>query len=239
MKVYKALTIIGIMAVLGLITSYIYVKTTNTPVSSPYWLFNWNPPPSKNEIPLALAYPETFIMSFPNGTLVMADMLLTFNGELAENTLVQVENASSQIPPQGHVSSIAIGFEEAFLPNQTASIQEGYTWGGGAVCVVFSRTQPSSPVWSNLTVYWENNVTFPVAGDYSPSIFITFDDGSQPVQYTYTQIKVHVLSASEVNAENTNRLNLGLTFAILAFSYIEGLWIIRELLKKQEKASLR
>lgn len=234
MKAYKILCSVLILLFLVIIATYSAVIIGNIPVSSSIPLFNWNPPPSKNEIPLALAYPETFVMSFPNGTLVMADMLLTFNGELAENTLVQVENASSQIPPLGHVSSIAVGFEEAFLPNQTTSIQQGYTWGGGAVCAVFSRTQPSPPVWSNLTVYWENNVTFPVAGDYSPSVFITFDDGSSPVQYTYSQIKVHVISASEVNAQNMSRLTFALTIALLGFSFIEGFMVIYEILSKEE-----
>lgn len=239
MKVYKVLTIVGIIAILGLITSYIYVITTNIPVSSPYWPFNWNPPPSTKEIPLALAYPETFIISGPNGTLLIADMLLTFNGELAENTLVQVTNASCQLAPDAiHIDSVTVGFQGAFLPNMAASIRQGFTWGGGTPCAVFDRNQTSLPnTWSYLNIFWENNITFPVAGDYPPSIFITFDNGSLPIQYTYSQIRVHVLSASEVNAENTNRLNLSLTFAILAFSYIEGLWVIRELLKKQEKTS--
>jgi hypothetical protein len=166
----------------------------------------------------------------------MADMLLTFNGELAENTLVYAENASCQLPPHAmHVSALAVGFEGAFLPNITRDIQQGHTWGGGAACVIYSRMQQSLPnAWSYLNVSWQNDVIFPVAGDYSPSIFITFDDGSSPIQYTYSQIKVHVLSASEVNAEKTNRLNLGLTIAILAFSYIEGLIVIKELVKNEE-----
>jgi hypothetical protein len=168
----------------------------------------------------------------------MADMLLTFSGELAENTIVHAENASCQLPPseqEMHVSTITVGFQGAFLPNTTRNIQQGFTWGGGAGCVVFSRTQQSLPdAWSNLTVFWQNDVIFPVAGDYPPSIFITFDDGSSPIQYTYSQIKVHVLSASEVNVENTNRLNLGLTSALFLFSFIEGFMVIHELLKKEE-----
>ena len=134
-----------------------------------------------------------------------------------------------------HVSALAVGFEGAFLLNETSAIQQGNTWGGGEACVIFGRMQQSLPnAWSYLNVSWENAVIFPVAGDYSPSLFITFDDGSSPIQYTYTQIKVHVLSASEVSAENTKRLNLGLTFAILAFSYIEGFMVINELFKNEE-----
>jgi hypothetical protein len=178
-------------------------------------------------------------MGFPNVTL-MADMLLTFNGELAENTLVQIENASCQVSPQGqgqgaHVTVAVFGFQESFPPNITSAIEQGKSWGGGVACVIFNRTQQSSPyTWSYLDVIFENEVIFPVAGDYSPSVFIMFDDGSSPVQYTYSQIKVHVLSASEVSAANTNRLNLGLTIAILGFSFIEGFMIIYELLKKEE-----
>jgi hypothetical protein len=235
MKVYKIALAVLILVFLLVISAYIVVITRNITVSSSCWLFDWNPPPARNTIPLALTYPEALIPSFPNGTMFMANMLLAFDGELAEKTLLQVENASCEIPPQGNVNVIAIGFQDAFLPNATSNIQQGYIWGNGAVCVVFSRTQQSPPEsWSNLTVAWENNIFFPVSGDYSPSIFMTVDNGPSPIQYTYSQIKVHVLSASEVNAENTNRLNLGLTFAILAFSYIEGFMVIHELLKKEE-----
>ena len=235
MNAYKIISAVLIVVFLLVISAYVVVITRNITVSSSIWLFDWNPPPARNAIPLALTYPEALVPSFPNGTMFMANMLLIFSGELEENTLVQVENASCQIPPQGNVNVIAIGFQDAFLPNATSNIQQGYTWGNGAVCVAFSRTQQSPPEsWSNLTVAWQNNIMFPVAGDYSPSIFMTVDDSSSPVQYTYSQIKVHVLSASEVNAERTNRLNLGLTFAVLAFSYIEGFMVIHELLKKEE-----
>lgn len=235
MNAFKMASAILILVFLLFVSAYVVVITRNITVSSSCWLFNWNPPPSTNDIPLALAYPETLIMSFPNGTLLMADMLLTFRGELAENTLVQIENASCQTPPEGiDVSNIVVGFEGAFLPNMTESIQEGQTWGGGAMCVLFSRSQSLPDGWSNFSVSWQNDVIFPVAGDYSPSIFVTFDDGSPSIQYTYSQIKVHVLSASEVNAENTNRIDVGLTFAILAFSFIEGFMVIYELLKKEQ-----
>jgi hypothetical protein len=236
MRIFKILSAILIVVFLLFITAYVVVITRNLTVSSSCWLFDWNPPPAEHQIPLALAYPETFIMSFPNGTLLMADMILTFNGELTENTLVHVENASCQLPPgQGmYLTGVVVGFEGAFLPNETSYIQQGYTWGGGTACVAFSSTQPILPnAWTNLTVFWENNVTFPVAGDYSPSISMSFDNGTL-LQYTYTQIKVHVLSTSEVNAENTNRLNLGLTIALLGFSFIEGFMVIYELLKKEE-----
>ena len=224
-----------IMVFLLVISAYVIVITQNITVSSSNWLFNWNPPPAKNAIPLGLTYPEALIPSFPNGTMFMANMLLTFNGELEENTLIQVENASCQIPPLGNANVIAIGFQDAFLPNMTSNIQKGYTWGNGAVCVVFTQTpQNPSETWSNLTVSWENNITFPVAGDYSPSIFATFGNNPSPVQYTFDQIKIHVLSASEVNAEKTNRLNLSLTIAIVGFSFIEGFMVIHELLKKEE-----
>ena len=78
-----------------------------------------------------------------------------------------------------------------------------------------------------MTIMAQDEMYFPVAGDYSPTIFIQFFNGTG-IQYTYNEIKVHVLSASEVEAVNTNKLNLAVTYVLLFSSYIQGLVIVRE-----------
>jgi len=50
-------------------------------------------------------------------------------------------------------------------------------------------------------------------------------------------MKLHVVAESEVEAENANRGNLVLTFALLGFSFIEGFMVIIDLLEKRKKKS--
>lgn len=60
---------------------------------------------------------------------------------------------------------------------------------------------------------------FPVAGDYSPSIVIVYQNGSR-ILYTDHEVKFHVCSPSELQTQLFNQLIVLLTLALVIFSFI-------------------
>lgn len=228
-KVIKV-AIVGILLFLAVTTLYVIVITQNIPF--PY--FNWNPSPKLGVIPFGLSYPDIPGVEIP-GTYLVASFLLTYNGTMAENVPIQVVNATSVIFTDDYADlwNVQVGFQQAIPWNFKKAFEQSGLYIGGLSGVLFSRNivNPNS---STLFPLSEDEIYFPVAGDYSPTIHIHFYNGTSSL-YTYNEMKVHVLATSEVEAENTNRLNVALTFALLAFSYIEGLVMIRELWANRER----
>jgi hypothetical protein len=69
--------------------------------------------------------------------------------------------------------------------------------------------------------------SFPVSGDYSPSIILEFDNGSVE-GYTYNEIKLHVPPASEIRTHALNQISGIVAIALLIFSFIQLRKIINE-----------
>jgi len=222
-------TIVAVMTILVIyifLTSFVVIIIENIP--NPIL----NPPPSPNLIPIGISYPDRPGITIP-GTDLFVSFILTFNGSIAENTPIQVTNAYCQILSKkvANVWTVQVGFQQALPWAFKESFEEGGTYISGLSGVSFTRHFQDindTVLWPSMDVFY-----FPVAGDFSPAISITYDNGTE-VLYTYDQIKVHVLSASEVEVMNINRLNLGLSYVLLFFTYVEGIVIIRELFKTQE-----
>jgi len=206
------------------ITMFVIIITRN--ISFPII----NPAPSLKLIPIGLSYPDTPGLTIP-GTGLIASFVLASNGSIAENTCVQVANATCQLISNEYygIWIVDIGFQQGIPWDFKDVFQHGGMYISGLSGVSFRRDFQNSSV----LIPSENAIYFPVAGDFSPAIRITFFNGTD-ILYTYNQIKVHVLSASENEATNTNKLNLALSYALLFFSYLEGIVIIKELSKTQE-----
>jgi hypothetical protein len=228
MNAGKGVATAAILIILAIITLYVIVIAQN--ITFPYW----NPPPNLRVIPFGLSYPDIPGMEIP-GTYLIVSFLLASNGTIAENVPIQVVNATGQIisSDYANVWNVQVGFQQAIPWDFKKYFEQRGMYIGGLSGVHFSR-DVMNPNSSALLPLSENEIYFPVAGDYSPTIRIDLYNGTS-ILYTYSQMKVHVLSASEVEATNTNRLNLGLAFALLGFSYIQGLVMIRELWTNREK----
>jgi hypothetical protein len=203
-----------ILIFLAIITLFIYV--------------NWNPSPKLNVIPFGLSFPD-LPGYYTEQTGLLISMMITYNGTMAENMPIQVIDPACEIASSNfsNVWTVAVGFQEAIPWDFRDAFQHGGFYVGGVGGAFFRNTNNSAYLSAS-----EEEFYFPVSGDFSPTIFITFFNGTS-VSYTYSEMKLHVSSTSEVNAENTNRNSLVLTIALLGFSYIEGFMMIKELLEKR------
>ena len=66
---------------------------------------------------------------------------------------------------------------------------------------------------------------FPVSGNYSPTMIIRFRGGSYD-ERTYDKLKLHVLSASEIQTQALNQINSLIAVILLIFGYIEALKLV-------------
>lgn len=208
--------VIGILVFLVAITIFIYI--------------NLNPQSQLQIVPFGLSYPDS--PEYVSGkTNLSISMMIVYNGTLAENSPFVAVNSTCDIafPYNNEIWTVEVGFPEAIPSNFKSHFKTGGRYIGGLGGVTFTNENKSG----SLDVYAPENY-FPVAGDYSPAIFITFFNGTN-AYYTYNQMKLHVVAESEVEAQNADRSNLVLTFALLGFSYIEGFMIIRDLLEKRKK----
>lgn len=229
----KIIACLALLVIFAPITFYVVITTNSIPFPI------LNPQPRFNPIPIQIFYPDKAGLAVNEAGLI-ALFTMNFNETIAENTPIQIANAVGQIHSSSdylNVSDVEIGFKQAIPWYYKDTLQQGSLYFSpfltGVHFVHFSESREDV----NLTIMSQDEMYFPVAGDYSPTIFIQFFNGTN-IQYTYSEIKVHVLSASEVEAEKTSKLNLAVTYVLLFFSYIQGIVIILELFKSQEKPAI-
>jgi hypothetical protein len=202
-------------------------------------------PDAERTVPILLSYPETpdIRLGFGgNQSYFSIVFLLKTQGYLAENVQIEIINAScvSYLPKNMTVKVI--------FPNAVDSnLKEILSSGSGIIgnnqigFLVFEDNQQifeeNTTVITNVHVLkpsYTTDIYFPVSGDYSPTVRI-FIEGQPEIDYTYNQIRVHVLSASEAEGEKNARMNLWLSYAIFVLSIVGVIWLVFELLKKEEK----
>jgi hypothetical protein len=234
MHPYRIVFAVAILIILVFTTAYAIVIIQDIKTG----IFNWNPPREEKEIPLVLAYPDTLPITIP-GTVCTVAMTLKYNGTIAEDAPLEVVNASC-LGYANRNMTVSIGFSGAMSYNNRYTVfsGSGIIGASGALCAVFDyqtfTEDNTTVVIHSMSLVFENIICFPVAGDYSPIVRIE-QQGKETVEYTYSQFKVHVLPASDVEAQKIGRINLGLTIAFFGFSYIGGIAIIYELLKKEKE----
>ena len=200
-------------------------------------------PDSEQSIPIILSYPEipTVTIGSGNQSYFSIVFLLSTQGYLAENVPIQIVNAScvSYLPKNIIVKVIfpnAVNYElRQFLSSGVAIIGNNQR--------EFLRFEDTSITYEhpNVTSFVHfvppanmSEIYFPVSGDYSPTVRITVE--SQPeIIYTFDQIKVHVVSASELEGARLGRINLWLSYAFFGLSIFGIVWLLFELFEKKEE----
>jgi hypothetical protein len=235
----------GVMGIILLVllsfsVSYFIVIAFNFPVSSPIPFLNWNPPPKENVIPILVSYPDNGTPTIgSNVTYCSVIFALDFKGDLAENTHIQVVNASGAFI-LNEEATFTVAFPEAIESNWTSVISSGASIIGNPYWPVtgFTNHKDNSlptgyPIIKQIKPDYQSNFYFPVSGDYSPMIKIQIL-GQPEIDYTNNAIKVHVLSNAEVETEQIGKVNLGLTFTLVDLAIIGSVWLFYELVKKEE-----
>lgn len=240
MNRFKIGLIVSVIIVLLVTTAYIIVITQDIPTT----FFNWNPPQQENYIPIILSYPDApyNIISganVSNSLVCNVKFLLEFNGPLSENTPIEIINATCVNYTPDNIT-VTIAFQQAIAYSLKAEIGDNSTvllgW-GGTDALSFECTETNGNIFIVGTApEFTQEIYFPVAGNFSPIIEL-IENGQilNPTVYTYNEINVNVISASEIQQETINKINLGLTMAIFAFSYIGGIAVIYELTKKDKE----
>lgn len=226
----RALVLASVIFTIAMLSIYVVVITFG--ITFPVW----NEPPKENVLPITLPYPDTLTISMPNGTDFVVTFTMRCLGVRAENTPIQIVNASCVgITPES--LRISVGFSESILTKRKNVVSSGagiIGW-SGTWALSFSQEaieSNASAIIRLISPEEMNEIYFPVAGDYSPIMLV--NKGGSTTQHTYDQIKVHVQPESEVESANVSRLSLGLTWAFLGFSYIGVILAVYELVLKQE-----
>lgn len=167
---------------------------------------------------------------------LVASFTLQARDTIAEGIDISVRNATGEIvrgSDYHNVASVQVGWEAVPTSFRDALNRGGLFIGGlegvifnaknytNGIPIVFGNQTPL-----NLVPTEEETFYFPVAGDYSPTIEILFGNNTAPIQYTYSDIKVHVLSAGDIRIVHFENINVALTIALLAFAYIEAAKVI-------------
>jgi hypothetical protein len=160
---------------------------------------------------------------------------VTANGTIAENTPIELTNFTGHVYTANNdgIDFIGIGF---FHTN----LNEGHTYdiitGEGPVLMpvgIQCTVQPCDSALSDLIIWHQQPpFSFPVGGDYSPTIIITM--GNKTIQHTYTEIKIHVATQSELQTKELDRINAFITVSLLIFGDIELVWLFYEWQKNTE-----
>lgn len=160
---------------------------------------------------------------------------VTANGTIAENTPIELTNFTGHVYTANNngIEFIGIGF---FHTN----LNEGHTYnintGAGPVLMpvgIQSTVQPCNSTLADIIVWHQQPAfSFPVGGDYSPTITITTKN--ETTQHTYDEIKIHVATKSELQTQELNRINSFITIALLIFGNIEIVWLFFEWYKNTE-----
>lgn len=208
------------------------------------WPFN--PPPDTVQIPLNIVYPQSASTSGNpsdinsltfNGILVI-EAALQSTGPIVENQPV-IMNAAGAVSPQyaDKIDKIHVAMEDALLCGGSQCGGLGFSLSAPNFGVTLQKNitnlpEHQVPPVGNLanftqmgmhteTIYW------PVQGDYYPIITIFFTNGTQK-DVPYSSQLVHVDSADVTEAQREGRINVAISFALVAFGFVEGLKIIQD-----------
>ncbi len=178
-----------------------------------------------------------------NETCVFLSIKIEWNGTLAQGTPIKF--LYSGILPvsdycKEYLREVQFGFY-GDLPVGAPIAQNELDFGGTLWGMFWARANltSTSPYQSvNQTVY------FPASGQYYPTVildFMNFTNPQQPSlgesQYSYTDRILPVASSLDIQNAKNSKIQTVLTWAILAFAYLEGTSIALELTKEKETQS--
>ena len=236
----------SIMIFLLLLTAALTINALTTPITDftkPVFL------------PMSLNYPSYstvgLVIGQPNDSMHI-DLSLYANHTIAEETPVLLtaygsigsvlaRNISQLELGRAEIFAVKVGFEGAFQVVGN-SLLESY---GPPLAGTLMLVNSSIPCGTSSISYGPTTlcglptvITWPVEGDYNPVISIMFKNGSS-IDQPYPDYKVHVTSSQVIQSENLNerntQINIGLSTALLLFSFISALKLVSEILKPETK----
>lgn len=184
--------------------------------------------PQKTVLPFRLYYPPP-----QNGIVppIWLDVNFTLkaDSQIAENTAIHYTNEAGEIfgGNNQNITVVLVGF---YNTNATDTMQY-FPIGSDPPTphllvsgVIFNR------VGDSLVPISTTGFSFPVAGDYSPTITVSMQGGVIE-EYTFENIKVHVLSASEIRTQELDQISIVIAITLLGFTLVQSIVLVRNLLK--------
>jgi len=204
-------------------------------VSEDWYWFPLNPPPPPTLIIIPMLIPP----AITNETVPWPDLYLGIslqaNGTIAEGVEV-ILAGSGQIASYNYnlrFNDIQIFFQES-LPWQLKkkpTLSNVQQWPTG---IVLQRNLTNTSDMNLLPNANNTEIYFPAAGDYSPTVLISFNR-EKPIEYTYDAIKIHVASSSDIQNAKLIRINTLLSYALVVFAVIESISIMRDFTEGKTK----
>ena len=221
----KAAIYTGALVVILFLTLYINAVANNQ--EFPY-LYT----PSKTlPVPFVLYYQEN-----RSQIAIQMSFKLIANQTIGVGVPVRISDLTAVVY-EGNCSKVVavwVGFDGASwygaspVPTSPGWVTIAPNWAGvftgdsGNRCVLV----PTSPDYSMIF--------FPQPKSYDPSITIIWGTG-KPSQKVYPDSSLTVVSGAEIRAEDSNRINLALTVALVVFAVAEVLNIAREWAKEEQR----
>jgi hypothetical protein len=239
MQKLKIAMVTVLLAFIGITSAYVAIISLDIHTD----FLNWNPAPTKHVIPILIGYPNMpDVIQGRNASYCSIVFTLEYTGTLAENTPVHIVNASC-VSYLNQNLTVYVTFPQAIDYEFRGLIYSPWVVGAPTkLLMFFDRVYDNSSLFYDSEFAYFHNVEhsmntatmyFTTAGDYSPTIEIIVDD--QPsILYTYSEIKVHVLSFAEAENEKYAKINLELTYALFALSIASSFWLLYELIKKEK-----
>ena len=193
--------------------------------------FNSPPPPTNITIPMIIP-PAITNATFPWPDLYLG-ISVRANGTIAEGVEVTLGTATAWIGSHDYylrLNAVQVFFQESIAWRYKNSFTpldvQGYI--GYPAAIIFQRDW-GHPGANLLPYVNETQIFFPAAGDYSPTVLVVFLGNSAPIEYTYDAIKIHVASTSDLANAKATRVNIALTYALVAVAVIESISITNDI----------
>jgi hypothetical protein len=222
------LVLAGVYLFLGF---YIGVNLFNVQVSV------FNPPDPNFFARYILFYPPySGAIGTSNGQVIL-EVNLTANGRLVEGKQASISVAgSASYPLSANISYVSLSFQGA-IPALNTSYSNGaiiYGPNFGKVVLVpnnFCAVKPTGIILDTILCGSPTFVIWPSTGAYSPILSIGFSNGTSQNE-TITMYSVAVLSSSFIQTEQSNRIDIAFSIALVTFGLMEGINIVYELTEK-------
>lgn len=145
---------------------------------------------------------------------------------------------SVSYPLSANVSYVSVSFQGAFPALNTSYSNGAIIYGPnfGKVIIVpnnFCRMRPSGITLDMILCGQSTSIVWPSAGAYSPILSVGFTKGRSPQNETVNMYSVPVLPSSFVQTEQSNRINIAFSVALVSFGFMEGINIVYEWTEKQ------
>jgi hypothetical protein len=165
---------------------------------------------------------------------VIIEVNITANGRLVDGKTATVSAVGSASSPfSSNITSVFITYVGA-EPALNTSYATGLVLYGpnfGKIVLVPSTncpTHPSGIILDTILCGSSTQIIWPNAGAYYPLLSIRLNNG-KTLNETITDYLTPVLSSSNLQTEQTNRINTAFSIALVSFGFMEGVNIVREL----------